>query len=414
MGVPGELYVGGAGVARGYLKPARADGGALRARSRSAGGRGCTAPAIWPAASPTATCEFLGPPRRAGEDPRLPHRARRDRGRSHGASGRRATAAIDRAKTAPGDRRLIAYVVPQRGRAPAATDPRAHPQARLPAFMVPAAFITVDGVPAHAERKARPGGSPATGGRRTTPRRVRGADPPRRNGGSPKIWQEVLGRGEGRRRRPVLPPRRSFTPRFAGWSPRCATRSPSSSRCAPSSSIPSWPSLAADVDARRALGMRSAPAVDRGTGVGAAVCLPLSFQQQQTLFLDDLSEERNLQCGVRFPRHGARSTARLGPRARGAHRASRGVAHHSSGSTADSAEQVVLEHWQVEVPVVDVTGTGEDVDRLLREYALRAFDLSQRLPAAHDALPPRPGRPRRALSDASRRLRRLGRRDLLP
>jgi hypothetical protein len=45
----------------------------------------------------------------------------------------------------------------------------------------------------------------------------------------------------------------------------------------------------------------------------------------------------------------------------------------------DSGEQVVLQHWQVEVPVVDARGTDEDVDRLLREHARRPFDLSRDL-----------------------------------
>ena len=63
-------------------RPAGADRRALRARSLLGARRApaSTAPATWPAAARTATLEFLGRARPPGQDPRLPHRAGRDRG----------------------------------------------------------------------------------------------------------------------------------------------------------------------------------------------------------------------------------------------------------------------------------------------------------------------------------------------
>ena len=82
---------------------ARARRRALRARSvRRAAATGSIAPAIWCATLPDGTLEFLGRARRAGQDPRLPHRAGRDRSRA-GAPPGRARLRRDRARR-PGRR----------------------------------------------------------------------------------------------------------------------------------------------------------------------------------------------------------------------------------------------------------------------------------------------------------------------
>ena len=84
---PGELYIGGDGAGARLPRPARADRRALRARPvRRRRARGCTAPATWRAGCPTArsSSSAARPP---GQDPRLPHRARRDRGGARAAPG---------------------------------------------------------------------------------------------------------------------------------------------------------------------------------------------------------------------------------------------------------------------------------------------------------------------------------------
>src|SRR5260370_15310149 len=45
------------------------------------------------------------------------------------------------------DRRLVAYLVPRPGEAPAANDLRAHLKRMLPDYMVPSAFVTLERMP---------------------------------------------------------------------------------------------------------------------------------------------------------------------------------------------------------------------------------------------------------------------------
>ncbi len=154
VGVPGELYLGGVGLARGYLRPPGADRRAVRARPvRRRRARGCTAPATWRAGARTAPLEFLGRDRPPGQDARPPDRARRDRGGAARAARRRRRRGVVR-EDVPGDRRLVAYVVGDaRAHAPAL---RAALKRRLPDYMVPSAFIALDALPLLAQRQARP------------------------------------------------------------------------------------------------------------------------------------------------------------------------------------------------------------------------------------------------------------------
>src|SRR5207249_2773827 len=105
VGVAGELYIGGAGLARGYLKQPELTGQ-----------------------------RFVPNPFSEAADSRLYR------------TGVLEAVAIAR-EDAPGDRRLVAYVVSD----PAATsDPetlRNRLRSRLPAFMVPSDFVVLDSMP---------------------------------------------------------------------------------------------------------------------------------------------------------------------------------------------------------------------------------------------------------------------------
>ena len=111
IGVPGEIYVGGAGVARGYLNrpeltaqrfiidPFDTSGKARLYRSGDLARRPCQRGNRVPR-----------PHRSTGQDPRLPHRTRRDRGRHcQLRTGRRRHRHGTRGIS--GDKRLVAYFV---------------------------------------------------------------------------------------------------------------------------------------------------------------------------------------------------------------------------------------------------------------------------------------------------------------
>ena len=117
MGVAGELYIGGAGVARGYVGQAEltaerfvADPFARRRRADVPHRR----------SRPLASRRNDRVPRagrRAGEDPWLPRRAERDRGGAAQLPAVREAAVVAR-EDGVGDKRLVAYVVSGGGASP--------------------------------------------------------------------------------------------------------------------------------------------------------------------------------------------------------------------------------------------------------------------------------------------------------
>ena len=156
-GVAGELYVGGAGLARGYL-----------------GSAGLTAERfvphpyarrVWRAAVPDGRRGEVrggrgggvpGARRRAGEGAGLPHRAGRNRG---GAGGARRGARVrgGGARGGARERRLVGYVVAAgevegAGEATAA-GLREHLRRSLPEYMLPSAIVFSNGLPLTANGK---------------------------------------------------------------------------------------------------------------------------------------------------------------------------------------------------------------------------------------------------------------------
>ncbi|HSN96720.1 MAG TPA: amino acid adenylation domain-containing protein, partial [Candidatus Nanopelagicales bacterium] len=146
IGVRGELYIGGAGVGRGYhRRPALTAQRFLVDPFSEAPSRMYRTGdlARW---LPDGSLDFLG---RADHQVKLrgyrielgeieaallSHDAVRD-------------AVVIAREDAPGDTRLVAYVVPAQGRTPTVTELGNHLAGKLPAFMVPSAMILLDALP---------------------------------------------------------------------------------------------------------------------------------------------------------------------------------------------------------------------------------------------------------------------------
>ena len=193
VGVPGELYIGGDGVARGYLgRPGLTAERFVPDPFGAAPGRGCTGPATGPAGGPTATLEFLG---RADDQVKV-RGYRVELGEVEAALARHPAvreAAVVAREDAAGDRRLVAYVVTDPARPVPSTDLRRFLQGELPRPMIPSAIVPLTAMPltpgGKVDRKALPAPDPGGSGRE---REVVGA----RDDVEARlvaIWEEVLG-----------------------------------------------------------------------------------------------------------------------------------------------------------------------------------------------------------------------------
>jgi amino acid adenylation domain-containing protein len=291
-GVPGELYAGGTGLARGYLgRPALTAqlfvpdpfSGVPGARLYRTGDR-----ARW---LDDGTLEFGG---RLDQQVKI-RGFRIEPGeieaalRAHPQVG---DAVVDARTDGAAGRRLVAYVIPRDGAAPSAAEMRDALAGRLPAHMVPSAFVVLDALPltpnGKVDRRALP-----------EPETEAGAGPAPRTPTEEVLaglWSEVLG---------IALPGRDDDFFHLGGHSLLATRLASRIRQAFAVEVPlravfEAPTLAAmaervDGALRGAAGVAFPPV----TAVGGND-LPLSFSQERLWFFDRL-EPGNSVYNIPFP-----------------------------------------------------------------------------------------------------------------
>jgi acyl carrier protein len=194
-GVPGELCLGGTGVARGYLgRPALTAERFVPdpfAPADAAGSRLYRTGDLvrW---LPSGQLEFLG-----RTDRQVKIRGFRvELGEIEAAltahPAVREVAVLAR-EDQPGDRRLVAYVAAQAGREAAAGDLRAFLKERLPDHMLPAAFVALEALPLNSSGKVDRRALPAPDASRPALAAAYVAPATPAEEGVAAIWCEVLG-----------------------------------------------------------------------------------------------------------------------------------------------------------------------------------------------------------------------------
>ncbi|WP_326590243.1 non-ribosomal peptide synthetase [Streptomyces brevispora] len=360
VGVPGELYVAGAGVARGYV--GRVGLTAERFVASPFGGSGCrmyrTGDVVrW---CGDGTLEFVG---RADDQVKI-RGFRIEPGEVEAVLSSRpgvSKAAVVVREDRPGEKRLVAYVVGD------LDGLRDHAVSALPAYMVPAAFVVLDELPLTAsgklDRRALPAPDFVDVGRSRAPRNVREevlcgifAD---------LLGLEVVGIDDG-----------FFD---LGGHSLLATRLVSRVRSVMDvelaiRSVFEFPTVAGL--ARLVAGAGAARS--RVRAVERPEVLPLSFAQQRLWFLDRLDHDGgmyNIPLAIRL--EGALDITALKSALNTV------VARHESLRTVfpvteGKPRQVILPHATVPLSVRETT--PDELSGLLAASAGRSFDLSTELP----------------------------------
>jgi amino acid adenylation domain-containing protein len=193
VGVPGELYIGGDGVARGYHKrPELTAERFVEDPFSFAGSERLYRTGDLVRWRESGTLEFLG---------RIDHQVKLRGFRielqeieavlsTHADVG--AAVAIVR-EDSPGDRRLVAYVVPAGDRAPEEEQLRRLLKSNLPPFMVPSTFVALDALPVTPNGKLDRTSLPAPDGSRPDLARPYAAPQGPVEESLASIWCEVLG-----------------------------------------------------------------------------------------------------------------------------------------------------------------------------------------------------------------------------
>ncbi|RKH68628.1 non-ribosomal peptide synthetase, partial [Corallococcus llansteffanensis] len=193
LGVPGELYIGGLGVVRGYL--ARPELTAERflpdSFSHRPGARMYRTGDLtrW---RMNGTMEFLG---RADFQVKV-RGFRIELGEVEAVLGQHPglqQAVVVAREVAPGDRRLVAYVVPRAGQSVDVESLRQQARARLPEYMVPSLFVTLEALPLTPNRKVDRKALPAPTGARPELQRTFVAPATATEERLAQLWAEVLG-----------------------------------------------------------------------------------------------------------------------------------------------------------------------------------------------------------------------------
>ena len=175
VGVPGELYVGGDGVARGYhRRPDRTAGVFLPDPWSAEPGARLYRTGDRARFLPDGGLEFLG---RVDDQVKL-RGYRIEPGEVEAVLGQHMyirESAVVVQEPAPGDRRLVAFVVPEPGEVVLAGDLRSFVGQKLPPYMVPSAIVALEMLPRTPNGKVDRRALQARR-RRRTPRTRRGGD----------------------------------------------------------------------------------------------------------------------------------------------------------------------------------------------------------------------------------------------